>query len=124
MPEDIRLKHIRSDGFRIVVSDNAICSMVADQFGARITMTLTKMAISSSSEAAVREDDGGIRTLSGSNVESEVYRSLEVAADLRPDHALNVANQLLETLKGLPAALKQQYGIPDGVAQYVRPNGA
>ena len=94
MPQSYTLKHERSPDFRSGVADGAVVSIVADQFGARVSLTFTRLDARTLSEEVVREDDGTIRAIAG-NSNFETVKTIEFSVDMRPDQVMGLVARLI-----------------------------
>lgn len=113
MPQRYTLKHHRSPDFRSGVADHALVNILGDQTGARAAIVFSRLDIRTSSESAIKEDNGNITIPPGTTPDFDTVRTLEFSVDMRPDHILALANAIRVALAGLPEGVRKQYGIKD-----------
>jgi hypothetical protein len=110
--------HVRSLSYRTAVIDNAITSAIELGATSRILLSLTRLEIYTQWDNVEDVPGGGFRVVPG-DIGTKEQRTIEFTADMAPDQALTVVNNVLETMSRLSADSKAKYGLPNNIAPIV-----
>lgn len=116
-----KLPHIRSPQYRTAVIDAAQTVHMAQAHSDRILVSFTRLEFISTGEEVVGQfvsQTGNIETSGIPSIEGAPQKTFEFTADMSPDQALLVVNNILEALAKIPVEKKAQYGIPTNIAPY------
>lgn len=113
--ENVTMQHIQASNFRAAVADSAQLSLVTDALGTTFHLTFTRLDLSPISETfpAERREGGGFRQMGPATFDNPPRKVQEFAVMLRPDHAFQVAQLLLQYLSQLDEEQKKRYSIPE-----------
>ena len=117
-PPTRRVPHVRSASYRTAVIDNAITSAIESGSGARFLVSLTRLEVYTQCDNVEDVPGGGFRVVPG-DVGTKEQRIIEFTADMAPDQALLVVNNVLETMSKLSEDNKEKYGLPNDIAPIV-----
>ncbi len=113
--ENVTVQHIQASNFRAAVADSAHLTVATDAVGTTFHLTFTRLDLSPTSETfpVERRDASGFRQLGPATFDNPPRKVQEFAVILRPDHALKVAQLLLQYLSRLDEGQRKRYSIPD-----------
>ncbi len=112
--EKLTIPHVQASNYRVAVADGATISVLTDALGTTFNIIFTRLEAPPISEiVTVVKQDGGIRQLGSGEINQPMRKVQEVGVLLRPDHAFQIAQKLLDLLSQLVPAQRQRYGIPE-----------
>lgn len=117
MPKEITLPYVRAEGYRTVLIDSIGTVLLSTVTSDRVIVHFTRVDSVPTGEKAWERDDGGFDILPGAEMESHHQKTLEFSAEIRPDIALAIANNLIRTIAGMSDNRKALYGIPKNISQ-------
>jgi hypothetical protein len=107
-PTREKLPHVRSPTHRTAVIDNSVTTTIEQPSGVRVLFSLTRTDVVTQYDLIERLPRGGFQIVPGGDVAQRFERVFEFTADLAPDQALTIVNNLLAGLQQLPQTRKQQ----------------
>jgi hypothetical protein len=111
---NIKLSFQESRHYVSVAADSALVSSKVDDNGALLQITFTRVESAPVSETIrVAEEASGFRVLSSQPPELVNRKIIECTVILRPDHALQVATALMQSVSNLPEHAKRIYNLAE-----------
>ena len=117
-PATGKLFHVRSASHRTAVIDNGITSLIQQGSGVRVLLSLTRLDVFTQWDNIEDFSGGTFRIIPGDPGEKK-ERIIEFTADMAPDQALMVVNNILEAMSKLSEENKEKYGLPKNIAPIV-----
>lgn len=115
-PKRETIPHVRPPTHRTAVIDNAVTTVLDQGSGVRVLFSLTRVEVLSKFDTIETLPNGGFKVIAGDTGQL-IQRLFEFTADMAPDQAVMVVNNLLSGLQTLSQTRKAQYGLPDSIAQ-------
>jgi hypothetical protein len=112
MPEEPSIPYVTSPQFRTIFVDGMSSVALGDAFGARLLVTMTRLDVFPIRERVRLIEGHRIELIPGVIPDVMTQKTVEIIVEMRPDTALQMANNLLDGLQLLDPVTKAKYGIP------------